>query len=76
VNHSVGKSHFCSMFGCERFICPDLAEINERKHTEHAEQSAITNRAFDSESLEKMASSFIGYNIVYTIFFLFLSDRE
>lgn len=63
------------MFGCEQSISPDLAGINEWKHSEHAEQSIITNRAFDSETLEKMVSFFIGYNILYTIFVLFLSAR-
>lgn len=63
------------MFGCEQSTSPDPAGINEWKHTEHAEQSIITNRAFDSKNLEKMLSVFIGYHILYTAIILFLSAR-
>lgn len=64
------------MFDCEQSISPDLAGINEWKHTEHAEQSIITNRAFDSEGIEKMASFFTSYNTLYDTHFISSAESK
>lgn len=59
------------MFDCAQSISPDLAGINEWKHTEHAEQSITTNRSITNRLWGPRENGVLFHRLQYSIWYSF-----